>query len=58
VACWTATPELPEAVIGYDLEPVLAQYDDLGLKVLNQALGVWRRQPMQDQDIIVARRRA
>jgi SAM-dependent methyltransferase len=56
--CWTATPELPEAVIGYDLEPVLAQYDDLGLEVLNQALGVWRRQPMQDQDIIVARRRA
>lgn len=56
--CWTATPELPESVIGYDLEPVLAQYDDLGLDVLNQALGVWRRQPIQDQDIILARKRA
>jgi SAM-dependent methyltransferase len=56
--CWTATPDLPEAVIGYDLEPILAQYDALGLDVLNQALGVWRRQPVQDQDIIVARKRA
>ncbi len=55
--CWTATPELPESVIGYDLEPILVQYDQLGLEVLNQALGVWRRQPMQDQDIIVARKR-
>ncbi|RRN63157.1 class I SAM-dependent methyltransferase [Caulobacter sp. 602-1] len=56
--CWTATPDLPEAVIGYDLEPILAQYETLGLDVLNQALGVWRRQPMQDQDIIIARKRA
>lgn len=56
--CWTATPDLPEAVIGYDLAPVQAQYDDLGLEILNQALGVWRREPMQDQDIIVARRRS
>lgn len=56
--CWTATPDLPEAVIGYDLEPILAQYETLGLDILNQALGVWRRQPMQDQDIIIARKRA
>lgn len=56
--CWTATPELPESVIGYDLGPTLVQYDALGLDVLNQALGVWRRQPLQDQDIIVARKRA
>lgn len=56
--CWTANPEMPEDTIAYDLEPILAQYDHLGLEVLNQALGVWRRQPMQDQDIIVARKRA
>ncbi|MDR7229570.1 SAM-dependent methyltransferase [Caulobacter sp. BE264] len=55
--CWTATPDLPEAVIGYDLAQVQAQYDELGLEILNQALGVWRREPLQDQDIIVARKR-
>lgn len=55
--CWTATPDLPEAVIGYDLETALAQYDALGMDVINQALGVWRRQPIQDQDIILARKR-
>ena len=56
--CWTANPEMPEDTIAYDLAPVLAQYDALGLDTLNVALGVWRRQPMQDQDIIVARKRA
>lgn len=55
--CWTATPDLPEAVIGYDLAHVQAQYGKLGLEILNQALGVWRREPIQDQDIIVARKR-
>ena len=56
--CWTANPDMPEDTIAYDLEPILAQYAVLGLDVLNQALGVWRRQPLQDQDIIVARKRA
>lgn len=56
--CWTATPDLPEAVIGYDLAQVQQQYEALDLDVLNQALGVWRREPLQDQDIIVARKRA
>ena len=56
--CWTATPDLPEAVIGYDLQAVRDQYEALGLDVLNQALGVWRREPLQDQDIIIARKRA
>ncbi|OYX04358.1 MAG: SAM-dependent methyltransferase [Caulobacter vibrioides] len=56
--CWTATPELPEAVIGYELPLVQRQYEELGLEILNQALGVWRREPLQDQDIIVARKQA
>lgn len=56
--CWTATPDLPEAVIGYDLAPVQAQYDALGLDIVNLALGAWRREPIQDQDIVVARKRA
>lgn len=56
--CWTATPDLPEAVIGYDLQAVRDQYEALGLDILNQALGVWRREPLQDQDIIIARKRA
>ncbi|MCY1647867.1 class I SAM-dependent methyltransferase [Caulobacter sp. SL161] len=55
--CWTATPDLPEAVIGYDLALIQEQYKGLGLEILNEALGVWRREPTQDQDIIVARKR-
>lgn len=56
--CWTATPELPESAIAYDLNTVLAQYDSLGFDVTECMLGVWRRQAIQDQDILVARKRA
>ena len=55
--CWTATPDLPESVIAYEIERVLAQYDSLGFDVTEQRLGVWRREALQDQDILVARKR-
>ncbi|MDB5455999.1 MAG: Methyltransferase type 11, partial [Caulobacter sp.] len=55
--CWTATPDLPESVIGYDFETILAQYDALGFDVVERKLGVWRDQKIQDQDILVARKR-
>lgn len=43
-------------MIGYDLALIQEQYKGLGLEILNEALGVWRREPIQDQDIIVARK--
>lgn len=56
--CWTASPDLPESAIAYDLAPILAQYDALGLDVTRQRMGVWRSQNLQDQDILVAEKRA
>jgi SAM-dependent methyltransferase len=55
--CWTATPELPEAVLAFDRDAMMAQYDALGFDAEVRP-GVWRTQAIQDQDIVVARKRA
>lgn len=55
--CWTARPELPEAAIAYDLDAILAQYDSLGFDIAWRHLGDWRRRPIQDQDVLAARKR-
>jgi SAM-dependent methyltransferase len=55
--CWTATPDLPESVIAYDFNRILQQYETLNLEITRRHFGVWRRQPIQDQDVLVARKR-
>lgn len=49
-------PHLPEAVVGFDETDVLALYRAKGLDIVEIRRGVWPTRPIQDQDIVIARK--
>jgi SAM-dependent methyltransferase len=54
---WAEDAQLPEAAIAFDQAEVLALYDALGFDIVGHFPGLWPRERLTSQDIVIAAKR-